>query len=203
MQRGVTISCAARLHNGRTADRPWVWPSAVVASLLILLMRAGCAPHHVPLVEVPSAQLAAAEPATLVPVGRGRISFDRPLPARLVQRLSEEFDLIVIRQPAEWEVVQRQLQLPDLPRDCDLQRGCVLGIAAHVGRPVGHVWPIRILAVRTLEGTARIEAALAEGLYQPLLTAAFVDLVYVTGVRRVASVQINTRQFSVQTVPLN
>jgi hypothetical protein len=140
-------------------------------------------------------ELANAEPLQPVSVGRGRLSFDRPLPAHLVQELSPEFSLVTIRTAKDWEDVQRRLHLPALPAGVDLSQGSIVGLLANVGESMEGRWPIHLRCLRRCGSEGSLEATFASGLYYPVLTAGYVELVYAPGIRNISLVSIDKRRF--------
>jgi len=144
--------------------------------------------------EVTTWELARAEPLKAVPVGRARISFDLPLPPGLIEELSPEFTLLVIRRQADWEALRRSLGLTTGPEP-DLSAGAIVGLVAWVGESAESGWPVRLTGVRALAGTAWLDAELTPGLYYPLRAPGYLDLCYVPGLISVGVVRINHRVF--------
>ena len=158
----------------------------------------GCAAPSLPPAEVPDWQLAHGELVKPRLLGRGRVSHDRPLPEHLTQRLCEEFSLVTITQPADWADMRRRLQLDRAPLDLDLSQGVIVGILANVGESPRDTWPIQLQAVRTCSGEGWLEARFAAGFYYPLLTAGYLELAYVPGLRTVRMVRIANRTFVIR-----
>ncbi len=204
MQSGATIACASTAHNVPSPRRePVVWTCTllVAAGCTGLVAAAGCTgPAAAPL-EVATWELARVEPLKPVPLGRARISFDLPLPQRLIEELSPEFTLLVIRQRADWESLRRSIGLTAGPEP-DLSVGAIVGLVAWVGESAEAGWPVRLTGVRALAGTAWIDAEFVPGLYYPLRAPGYLDLCYVPGVSSVGVVRINHRVFVIHpTVP--
>jgi hypothetical protein len=162
------------------------------------LVWAGCAAPGQSVAPVPAWELAGAEPFVPIPVGQARISFDRPLPGHLVQELSPEYALVVIRSAQDWADVQRRLHLPAAPPAVDLTQGCIVGLVAHVGENLDGRWPIHLRYLRRRGNQGSLEASFTPGLYYPLLTAGYVDLVYAPGIRNIGLVSIDHRQFIIR-----
>ena len=189
MPSGATIACARAAHNVRPRPRG---PAGRACTLL--LAATGCtSPVAAPL-EVTTWELARAEPLKAVPVGRARISFDLPLPPGLIEELSPEFTLLVIRRQADWEALRRSLGLTTGPEP-DLSAGAIVGLVAWVGESAESGWPVRLTGVRALAGTAWLDAELTPGLYYPLRAPGYLDLCYVPGLISVGVVRINHRVF--------
>ncbi len=189
MQSGATIACARVAHNVPPRPRG---PAAWACSLLVAAT--GCtSPVAAPL-EVTTWELARAEPLKAVPLGRARISFDLPLPPGLIEELSPEFTLLVIRRQADWEALRRSVGLSTGPEP-DLSAGAIVGLIAWVGESAETGWPVRVTGVRALEGTAWLDAEFAPGLYYPLRAPGYLDLCYVPGLLSVGVVRINHRVF--------
>lgn len=205
-ERGNIAWCIVR-HNRadnyrRTNSR---LPAVARLSLAILCASVGmggCASHTVGRsnTEISLWQLAAAEPTPVVRVGRSRLSPNTPLPRHLIRNLSEEFDLVTIRTVADWRNFQQIVRLNSTPPDVDLTRGMIVGLVARVGEPARADWPIRFQAVREMSGTGLMEINFTPGLYHPVQTAAFLDLVYIPSLRHVQTVRINRRTFIMQPV---
>ena len=158
----------------------------------------GCAAAPPPPAEVPVWQLAYAEPIKPRLLGRARVSYDRPLPEHLTQPLCEEFSLVIITQPADWADMRRRLQLDRAPLDLDLSQGVIVGILANVGECPRDTWPIHLQAVRTCSGEGWVEARFSAGFYYPLVTAGYLELAYVPGLRTVRMVRIANRTFMIR-----
>jgi hypothetical protein len=159
------------------------------------MLPAGCAATDRATTAVPVWELANAEPLQPVSVGRGRLSFDRPLPAHLVQELSPEFSLVTIRTAKDWQDVQRRLHLPGLPAGVDLSQGSIVGLLANVGESMEGRWPIHLRCLRRCGTEGSLEAAFTPGLYYPVLTAGYVELVYAPGISTINLVSIDNRRF--------
>ncbi len=196
MKPSVTIAGERIRHNCPAVSpcrRPV--PAAAVArwGSVLWLAILGCAATPAPPVEVPVWELADAEPVKPRLLGRARVSYDRPLPHHLTQPLCKEFSLIVITEPDDWADVRRRLGLELAPLALDLARGAIVGILANVGECANGTWPIQLETVRTQSGEGSLEARLAGGLYYPLLTAGYLELAYVPGLRTVRKVEIGPR----------
>jgi len=142
-------------------------------------------------------ELAKAEPAEPLLVGRGRVGYDRRLPEHLTQELTQEYVLVTIRTQEDWDEVRRRLGLPNSPPEVDLSQGAVVGIQARVGESVNNGWPIHIRSVRVRRGSGWLDIDFLHGLYYPLQTASYLELCYVPGLRHVRMVRINHRTFSI------
>jgi hypothetical protein len=162
-----------------------------------LLALAGCVSAPPPARELPKWELTVAQPARLAPLARVRVSSDRPLPTHLVQQLSPEFSLVTINRPADWAEVHRRLGLAPILAELDPRDGPIVGILAHVGESAENRWPIRLLTVRTINGTALLEAVFRPGFYYPLQTAGYLELAQAPGLGSVTNVRINSRVFMI------
>ncbi len=158
----------------------------------------GCTTFRARPATVPTWELANAEPYEPIRLGRARVSFDRPLPAHLVQDLSPEFALITVRTETDWAGLRRRLRLPQEPPAVDLSQGVIVGILARVGESAGEAWPIRLRYVRCMAGEGCVEATFTPGLYYPVLTAGYVEFAYAPGLRTVSLVHINHRKFAIR-----
>ena len=167
----------------------------VLAVCLLGSLAPGCGNPSPGPALVPTWELANARPVEPVPLGRARVSFDRPLPAKLVQELSPEFSLVTIRTSRDWEEVRRRLELPPAPASVDFSQGIVIGIVANVGESVTGTWPIPIRQIRCREGQGCVEATFTPGLYHPLLCPSYIELTYAPAVRMVTRVHISHRKF--------
>lgn len=194
MKRQLTIACATRHHNRRGIGARLAWLSALAMAEL-LVGGSGCTRPQGQLVEIPLSQLADTEPVETIVLGRARVPFDRPLPDHLIQDLSSEYVLVRITRPTDWAEIRGRFHLPEPRIPLDFDRGAIVGILAKVGERAEPGWPIRVLAVRTHSGVAWIEASFASGLYYPLRTAAYLELVYAPGLKQVGLVRINSRMF--------
>jgi len=207
MRTAGTIALA-EVYNNRVApvvrttspsERPGPLAFMIGRSLalpvLIGLFFAGCTATDRATTSVPVWELANAEPLQPVSVGRGRLSFDRPLPPHLVQELSPEFSLITIRTAKDWQDVQRRLRLPGLPAGVDLSQGSIVGLLASVGESMDGRWPIHLQCLRRCGTEGSLEAAFSFGLYYPVLTAGYIELVYAPGINNISMVSIDKRRF--------
>ncbi len=148
--------------------------------------------------EVPLWQLATAEPTPIVWIGRARLSPKASLPGHLIQNLSDEFDLVTIHGDADWQNFQKIVCPTSYPPVVDLRRGMILGVVARVGEPARSEWPIQFQAVRECCGAGLIEINFAPGLYHPVQTSSFVELVYIPVTCHIRTVRINRRTFIMQ-----
>ncbi len=174
---------------------PVIAPAMVAAAVPALF--AGCAaPDHASLAtELRQFSLADAPSVEPTALARARPDYDRPLPEHLTQRLCEEFTLVTVTRPSDFSALRRRLGLPaDLPTP-DFSRGSVIGLLAEVGEPANDVWPVRIRTAMARDGEGGIEAEFAPGLYYPIVTAGFLDLVYIPGLSSVRIVKVNQRTF--------
>jgi hypothetical protein len=214
------ISCATRVNNAgprtpgaRAGLRPRVghartlpfgrlgytgeWSRTALGIALLLPLGCAATPPKTAAV-VPIWELASAEPSCPTPLSRARIAYDRPLPAYLTQRLSEDFTLVSITRPQDWKDVCHRLGLTPTSEP-DFARGMVAGIIAQVGEPSRpSCWPVSIKAIRTRRGLGSVEAEFAPGLYYPLRTAGYLDLVYVPDVQAIGMVRIGERTFIIR-----
>jgi hypothetical protein len=205
MNSRANIACASGHHNrdplvpsgprypGRLPARLWKLPVWLISVTAI-----GCAATLPQPVEVPLSRLMMAEPRPAVTITRVRVSFDRPLTANLVQELSPEYSLVSIRNVSEWAEVRRHLKLPAPRTPPNFQTGMVVGIMAWVGERADDAWPIRIDSVRTVSGVGWMKVSFLPGLYYPLRTAGYLELLYVDGLRGVSTIHINSRLFSIR-----
>ncbi|MFQ6048673.1 MAG: hypothetical protein ACE5K7_04845, partial [Phycisphaerae bacterium] len=119
---------------------------------------------------------AAVEPALR---WRGRLERAAELPARCRRPLSQEFELLVIRDVQTWSQVRAAVGLPDESAGPDLTAGAIVGLVGWVGEPAWPVWPLHLRAVRMRAGLGWVVFDFQAGLYHPVLAAAFVELGYV------------------------
>lgn len=169
-------------------------PLGLIGAGLILLAGSCNRPQTTSSV-VPTWELAQAEPFEPVLLGRTRVSFDQHLPEAIVQQLCEEFSLISITRPTDWRALQRALRLPSGPPGLDLEQGMIVGILANVGESADGTWPIQLEHLRRRGAIGSLEATFVPGVYYPLLTAGYLELVYAPGIRGIHLVTINHRQF--------
>ena len=173
-------------------------PVAAVLAWALAGLPCGCRTATPTPIEVPTWQLAGAEPVKPTILARARASFDRPLPDHLVQELAPEFSLITITRPNDWADVCRQLHVQPAQNVVDFARGMVVGILANVGQRAESGWPIHLTQVRTVSGVGWLDVVFAPGLYHPLKTAAYVELAYVPDLRAVSRVRIGQRTFVIR-----
>ncbi len=175
------------------------WPGlAFLASGALLL--AGCAATAVSTAAaMPTWELANAESVTPVPIARVRVSYDRPLPATLTQKLCDEFSLVTINTPDDWAEVRRRLQLADPVYPVSFAGGTIVGVLASVGEAAQAEWPIHIVGIRTRGGLGWLEAGFNPGVYYPVKTAAYLELAYVPGLRAVCMARVGHRTFVIRT----
>jgi hypothetical protein len=168
-------------------------PAAGVLGLLLLC--AGClAPQPLPPDPIPPDGRAGA-PVVHRVLCRTRLDDARALPRGTFYPLCPEFTLVTIRRPADWQALQLHLGL-DLDRTrCDLERGMIIGVLGNLGECCSTHSPLRIRAVRSYDGLAVVETSVADGLYHPVRTAAYLELVYVPGIRSVGMLRIADRTF--------
>jgi len=198
MKAVATISCASGYNNQRSMSRSIIRPVVVLISSVFVGTLLGCVSNTAAPIEIPTWELANAEPIKPIILGRARVSFDRPLQSHLVQTLSPEFSLITIAQRDDWEEVRRRLQLQPTPPLFDLSSGLIVGILADVGEYAVDGWPIHLTEGRSVGGIGWIEASFTAGLYYPLKTASYVELAFIPGLRAVSVVQINHRMFFIK-----
>lgn len=210
MKLAVTIACTRPSHNrgpilglisSTIAHCRNTCLHLILAALLAGGFASGCATSTSGPALVPTWELANAPPVKRVPLGRSRVSFDRPLPARLLQELSPEFSLVTIRTSRDWEEVRRRLDLPPASPAVDFSQGIVVGIVANIGDSVAPTWPIPIQQIRCREGQGCLEASFQPGLYHPLLCPSYVELAFAPGVRVVTRVHISHRKFVIPLGP--
>ena len=163
------------------------------------MLLVGCAASAGQSLAVPTWELTNAEPFAPIPVGRGRLSYDRPLPAHLLQELCPEFSLVVIRTAKDWADVRHRLPLPPPPPSVDLSQGSIVGLVATVGECMDDRWPINLRCLRRCGTEGSLETAFTPGVYYPVLTASYVDLVYAPGIRTIGLVAIDNRRFVIRT----
>jgi hypothetical protein len=179
---------------------PWC-SSAIVGLIAVIagaLVLTGCSAPTAAPTAVPTWELANAEPFAPISVGRGRLSFDRPLPAHLLQDLCPEFTLVVIKSAKDWQDVQHRLQLPAPLPNIDLAQGSIVGLVANVGESMDDRWPITFRCLRRRGTEGSLEATFSPGVYYPMLTASYVDLVYAPGIRTIGLVAIDNRRFVIR-----
>lgn len=126
---------------------------------------------------------------------RTRLDDLNALPRGTAYPLCSEFTLVTIRRPADWHALQARLGLDVDRTRCDLDRGIIIGILGNLGECCSTDTPLRIRAVRDYDGLAVVEASVVDGLYHPIRTAAYLELVYVPGIRAVGLLRIADRTF--------
>ncbi|GEM_PF-1263378 len=204
MKSAVTIAGTRESHNQRpngvyASSRVFGDRNARLRLALVALLTAGCSWACTSATSgpelIPTWELVHAPPVEHLSLGRARLSYDRPLPARLVQELSPEFSLLTIRTSRDWEEVRRRLDLPAAPSFVDFSKGIVVGIVANVGESVDASWPIPIRQIRGCAGQGCLEASFGAGLYYPLLCPSYVELAYAPGVQVITRVHMSHRKF--------
>jgi hypothetical protein len=200
MKTWRNIALVRSRHNRPTPQRPprrceirWA-----VLALIGLLGLAGCTRPAGLATEVQAWSLTSDEPVLLTSLAQVRVSPDRPLPAHVVQRLCPEYALVVVSRPADWEEICRRLALPEALQTIDLNTGPVIGLLAEVGENAEDKWPVRILSIRNTHGQGILEVSFQQGLYYPLRTAGYLELVKITGTTSITTVQINFREFTIR-----
>ena len=202
MSKCGTIAWGMVRHNQADDYRPRNRRHRAVAMLSVAIVLSsvgagGCASTTTGRLntEIPLWRLATAEPTAIVRIGRARLNPNTPLPGHLIQNLSDEFDLVTIRTDAEWRNLHQNICLNSPPPTFDLSRGMIVGLLARVGEPARAEWPIQFQVVREMAGVGLIEITFSPGLYHPVETAAFLDLIYIPSLRHVQTVRINRRTF--------
>lgn len=202
MLEGSTIAWGMVHHNQADRVRRKTRRRRAVAIFIISasIGMAGCtsSPSGRSKTEIPLWQLATAEPTPVVWVGRARLNPNASLPGHLIQNLSDEFDLVTIRSDSDWQGFQKIVRPTSYPPVVDLRRGMILGVVARVGEPARSEWPIHIQAVRESCGAALIEINFTSGLYHPVQTSPFIELVYIPVTCQIHTVRINRRTFIIQ-----
>ncbi len=196
MQRRVTIACASLLNNRMAGQRAALRGFSIVPFLCFMLL--GCASTPPAPAVLPTWELANGERVTPVSLGHARVSYDRPLPSGLTQKLSDEFTLVSVNRAADWEELQRAYFLNATKTTPDFSNGMVVGILANVGEFSVPEWPIRINSVRTRSRLGWVDATFAPGMYYPVQTAGYLQLAYVPGVRTICMVRINQATFVIR-----
>jgi len=148
-------------------------------------------------IEIPSWELARAERVAPMLIGRTRVSYDRRLPTRVTQPLSDLFTLVNIDREEDWDAFRHSFGLRQPTEPMDLSKGSIVGILANVGEPADNVWPILLQTVRVKAGYGWVDAEFAPGLYYPLRTAGYLELAYVPGLRHVRMIRINQHTFRI------
>jgi len=202
MNRVATIARTTICHN----QRPQCEHGSRFRSLRIIGFIAaaagffwpGCASAPIAPATVPSWELANAEPFEPILLGRARVSFDRPLPGHLTQKLSEEFSLVTIRNHSDWVDIRRRLNLPPSPPGIDLEQGMIVGILAKVGENAEGRWPIHLRSIRRRGQEGFVETTFSPGLYYPILTAGYAEFAFAPGLRTLSMVRINQRTFIIR-----
>lgn len=147
---------------------------------------------------IATSRLARAKTIGLTHVARLRISYEQPLPSRITQPLAREFTLVCITKSDDYENLRSQYELPALSADIDLDQGLLVGILADVGEAADHSWPIHFKAARAVEGVGWLEISFTPGLYYPLKTAGYLELVYIPTMHSVQIIHINRRTFIIR-----
>ena len=87
------------------------------------------------------------------------------------------------------------LNLRDVDESLDFSRGIVVGLAATLGDPLSHRWPLRIDHLRRSGTQGSMALHVAEGLYNPTCGSPYCVLTYARGIERLALVRVNHRIF--------
>ncbi len=129
---------------------------------------------------------------------RARLVAAGTLSGDIVTRLSEAFDLVVLREAGQWSRLWAAAGEPVAPAAPDFSMGVVVGLVARVGQPADGSWPVEVAAIRLLRGVGCVEGRIWAGLYHPLVGPAFVELAYVPGLVRVGMVRLGQEQFKLR-----
>jgi len=171
------------------------------ATLVLAWTLAGCVgvrgpEPKIPAIRIDPAGLASSPPVQPERQWQVRLPMDTQATADWTCRLCDQYDLIQIRTPQRWRLFCDQTNLTEATAPLDFTRGSVVGLIARVGEPADGGWPTAISEVRMLsDGTAWVRSQFRAGLYRPVLTDSYCNLIYVKGLRRVFLVEINRRAF--------
>ena len=113
------------------------------------------------------------------------------LPRKCVHRLSDRFDLLVIRTPQQWASI---LKATNLRRDLQpppFSEGTVVGLIAHVGEPSSAGWPAVIKTVKRRGSVALLIAVFDVGYYRPLLVPPYLHLAFVPSAKQFLGLKLN------------
>jgi hypothetical protein len=130
-----------------------------------------------------------------VNLGRVRVSPDQPLPESIIRKLSDQFTLVCVNRNDRWKKLAQRFHLSNSAIRINLNKGIIVGILAEVGKPATHQWPIRINRIHNYSGYGLLSAHFVPGIYHPLKTAGYLDLVYLPGVRQIHTIRINRQTF--------
>lgn len=198
----VNIAVPCTSHN-RRYPRPLEAPLLPRARccgkfiLLGVLTLAGCdAGLRSRTTPIPTWELAEARPARTVPLARVRVPLDHRFSENLIQPLCTEYSLLLIETAKDWEQLQSDIEVPDLPPEADLRMGMIVGLLAEVGEASDAGWPVTLQEARVRNGAGWLIAQFRRGLYYPVKTAAYLELIYVPRMQRVRRVDINNRSFA-------
>lgn len=172
-----------------------VTKSAQLLGLLCLVNAGGCMR---PSREARLSDLALARPVPVQPIWKVRVPLDAQLGNRMQRGLCTEFSLLEIYNEVDFEEFCRKVGFRPDQVHPDFETGALIGIIAAVGEQMGDRWPIAVETIRLHQGAGWIKARFRAGTYFPLRTAAYCDLVYVSGLKEVLAVEINRRTFLAQ-----
>jgi hypothetical protein len=196
MQTWRNITLVLPGHNRKTARAArCVGVGLAGAAALLLAVLSGCVASHLDATKAIRLEVKTAEPTSLLPLARVRVSAGQLLPPHLVHPLCSEYALVVVRAPRDWTDFCRRLGLPPGLAKLDLDAGPVVGLLANVGESSSNKWPIRLVAVRVTEGKGSLRASFVPGLYHPVQTSGYLELAQLRGIRSIHQVQIDTRTF--------
>ncbi len=206
MKTFANIACAGVYHNQWTihprCDGHSVFAKAF-CSILLACLPIGCASFHSHSqpAKISSWKLENAPTVNPQHLCRVRVSFDHPLPKTLTRKLSDEFTLVTIQHPDDWKSFIQRFHLQISPSKLNLEKGTIVGLLAQVGESANHQWPIEIDTVRCYSGYGRLKANFLPGIYHPLKTAAYLELIYVPDIKHIHTILINRRMFILPPLP--
>ena len=116
----------------------------------------------------------------------------------MLQPLSDEFTLVQISDATTWATIARRLDVTS-SEVVDFDKGCVVGVLANVGEAAGEAWPVQISQMRLRNGEGFLEAEFTPGIYYPLQTAGYLDLVFVPGLKSVRLIRVGHHTFRILT----
>lgn len=200
MLRTGTIACARRCNNIRAGL--FVGLPRRLFPLILGLIPA-CAITQSRDSQAPDRKYATSADEEPVPeiIGRIRVGANITLPPEMLQPLSESYTLLCIHEPEDWRNLCLHLEQPDWINQADLARGGVVGILADIGESASGDWPVHISSCRTQAGDGFVEADFTPGLYYPLKTAAYLELVFIPGLRSVSMVRVGQHTYRILSGP--
>ncbi len=177
---------------------PLLTPSVLTCvSGLLLMNMCGCSlPANRSAQTVPTWELADAKPINTRSLVRMRVDPDRTIPEEMLQPLCDEYALVLVRNRQQWESLAQALDVPPFRSRANFQNGMIVGILARVGESAETQWPAVLQEARIRDGLGWLIVYFHKGVYYPVHTAGYLELVYIPRLERIRRVDINTRRFA-------